>query len=266
MKRHETRLLAWMVLLIAAALLLTPMHARPTERAVFRTENLRLEIGQQAYLSYLLETDSERPPQFFSDAPLVVGVDQTGLVTAISPGTARITLKAGDRLTARTTVSVYGIPVTELKLDANSLELQKGQRSRLTATTNSGVTDDRVFWSSDDENIVAVTSSGLIEAVGGGITWVRATTVNGLTASARVQVDVPLEMVSLSPAELEVGVGAKLSLTPRLIPADTTERILTWESTNTDVVRVDNQGRISAVGIGQARVNMAMTNGHTASL
>ena len=260
MKRHETRLLVWAVFLIAAALLLMPLHIRRTERLVFRTESLRLEIGQQAYLRYVLEADSEHTPQFFSDAPLVVGVDQTGLVTAISPGTARITLKAGDNLSATTEVAVYGVPVTELRLDAYALTLQKGQRTRLTATMNGGVTDGRVFWSSDNDRVVSVDATGMLTATGGGTAHVKATTVNGLFAEAAVTVEVGLEDVRIDPSYLVAGVGAKIDLRPVFTPTDTTERIAAWESTDETVARVDDHGRMTAVGIGTARVRMVMTS------
>ena len=259
MKRHETRLLVWLLVLFTIALLFMPLHTRRTERVVFRTDSLYLDIGQQAALKYVLETDGAALPQFSSDAPLVVGVDQTGMVTAISPGTAHITLKAGENLSATTEVAVYGIPVSELSLDADTLLLQKGQRTRLTTIMNNGATDKRIFWSSDDESVVKVDVGGVIEAVGGGSARVRATTVNGLTAEARITVEVPLQEVSLSPASLVLGVGAKVDLAVRFEPEDTTERVAAWESTDTNVVRVDDAGRVTAVGIGQARVRMVTT-------
>ena len=264
MKRHETRLLALALLALTVMLLIMPLHVRRTERLIFRTESMRLEIGQQAYLRYVLETDSDRAPQFRSDAPLVVGVDQTGLVTAISPGTAHITLTAGEKLSATAEVAVYGMPVTQLKLDADALTLQKGQRTRLTATLNEGVTDGRVFWSSDDERVASVNAAGMIEAVGGGLAHVRATTVNGLTAEAEVRVEVALQQAAIEPALVVAGVGARIPLKAALTPEDTTERVVSWESTDEAVLRVSETGTVDCVGIGTAQVRMILTNAQAA--
>ena len=256
MKRYELKLLTLLLVLFTALLLVVPLRAGRMERVAFRRSSLQLEIGQRATLRYILEADSAPTPQFSSDAPLVASVDQNGIVTAVSPGTARMTLTAGERLSTTMEVVVAGVPVTELSLDASELTLQKGQHSRFTALVNSGATDKRVFWSVDDPNVVTVDDTGLITAVGGGATRLTATTPNGLTAAAEIFVQVPAEGVSIQPEALVLGVHGEADLDLVFEPADATERVSAWESTDESVLSVTETGRVTALAEGTARVRL----------
>ena len=188
MKRYELWLLLWVFVLLAAAMLWMPLGAQREGRVYFRTERLRLDIGEQEELKYVLATEAGAMIEFSSDAPLVASVSQQGVVTGISPGTAVITLSENSGLSAQARVEVQGVPVRHISLDAETLSLQRGQRTRLTAYMNDGVTDPRVFWRSEDENVVVVDENGQIEAVGNGTTRVVATAVNGMSAACEIVV------------------------------------------------------------------------------
>lgn len=256
MKRHETKLLIWMLVLLAAVLLLTPLRPERTERLVFRNDKLQLMIGEEVQLKYVLEADSGHLPEFTSDAPLIASVNQHGVVTAISPGTATITLDAGDGLVATADVRVAGVPVTQLSINIDNLTMQRGRRSLLIAQTNQGATDARVRWLSDAPDVVSVDQNGQIEALGGGSARITATSVNGLTAEAFVEVRVPAESVRIEPSPLVMGIGAEVDLRTMFTPADATEEISVWESTDESVIKVDESGRVTAVGTGSARVRL----------
>ncbi len=61
--------------------------------------------------------------------------------------------------------------------------------------------------------------------------------------------DKPLESVSL-PATLSLRVGATQALTPTFTPSDCKYKAVTWESGNTSVVTVDENGKLTAVAVG----------------
>lgn len=256
MKRYETRTLTWMILLFAAVLLLMPLRPERTERLVFRSDKLQMMIGEKQQLKYVLEADSGHLPEFTSDAPLIASVDQHGMVTAVSPGNAKITLDAGDGLVATADVRVAGVPVTQLTINIDRLDMQRGQRSLLTAQINQGATDPRVRWISDAPEIVSVDADGQIEALRGGTARITATSVNGLTAEAIIDVVVPAESVKIRPSAIVLGTGAEIELKAVFVPADATEEISVWESTDESVIKVDENGRVTAVGEGSARVRL----------
>ncbi|MCR4744251.1 MAG: VWA domain-containing protein, partial [Lachnospiraceae bacterium] len=76
-----------------------------------------------------------------------------------------------------------------IKLNRSSLALNKGDKSQLIVSfTDSYTSNDRtISWSSSNENVVKVTDSGLVTAVGRGTAVITAS-AGGYTASCRVNV------------------------------------------------------------------------------
>ncbi len=107
-----------------------------------------------------------------------------------------------------------------------------------------------ITYSIDDHRVATVTASGKLRAVSSGVTTVRAESENGLTASCKVTVDVPVELTGIGLAETELtlteGDSKKLSVIYR--PYDTTEdKTITWTSSDSEKVSVDADGTIHAL-------------------
>jgi len=79
-------------------------------------------------------------------------------------------------------------------------------RAEARGAANVPATDQRVLWSSEDETILEVTSTGLITGVRPGTTTLKATTVAG-QVSARYQVVVDLNLVGTWEADVETAQG-----------------------------------------------------------
>ena len=129
----------------------------------------------------------------------VAVVSSTGLVTAVSDGTATITATTADgsNKTATCTVTV-NIPVlaTGISLNQTSATLtMNGQTFQLTATvTPSNATDKSVTWTSSNTSVAVVSSTGLVTAVSNGSATITATTADGSnkTATCEITVSLPL--------------------------------------------------------------------------
>lgn len=65
-------------------------------------------------------------------------------------------------------------PLLDVKLELNYYDLTFGAATQITQLNASGIPNEDVTWSSDDPSIVKISSTGLITAVGGGKTTVRA--------------------------------------------------------------------------------------------
>ena len=115
----------------------------------------------------------------------VATVSPLGVVTAISPGTASIivttvnsskTASCTVTVTAPTIVAVTGVTVTP-----PSLQLTVGgSMGSLTAVvTPSNATDQNVIWSSSDETVAIVSTSGVVAPVSVGSAIITARTVDG---------------------------------------------------------------------------------------
>lgn len=75
---------------------------------------------------------------------------------------------------------------------------------------------------------------------------------------------VPITAIVL-PKTMTAYVGATFSITPALTPADSTERNLTWTTSNPSVAAVDSKGAVTAVGRGTAVITVKTSNGKTGS-
>lgn len=96
-----------------------------------------------------------------------------GVVAAKAAGTATITAKAGDK-TATCAVTVEDITV---ELDKATLALERGSEGQLAATVkkNGAAVTETVDWTSSDELVATVDSTGKVTAVGEGTATVTAT-------------------------------------------------------------------------------------------
>ncbi len=130
----------------------------------------------------------------------VATVDRTGLVTAVAPGTATITVVSGENeaIKAECEVTVRGIPVTGLTLNKADTTLTLNETAALIATVAPGnATNPQLIWSSSDKAIVTVDWTGRIEALAWGtatITVVSAENEEEIKATCTVTVD-PLSVM-----------------------------------------------------------------------
>ena len=86
-----------------------------------------------------------------------------------------------------------------------------------------------------------------------------------LVATCEVFVTIPVSGVTLSQTELPLVKGATATLSATVVPADATNKRVTWSSTNTAVATVEN-GIVTAVSGGNATIKVTTEDGnHTAT-
>lgn len=122
----------------------------------------------------------------------IATVDDEGKVTAVTNGTATITVKTSDGsgLSATCSVKVYR-HVESVSLNKTEMTLYvAGNSSTLTATVLPSTSNNKnVTWTSSDESVATVDQSGKVTAVGLGKSFITVTTVDGAkTASCEVTV------------------------------------------------------------------------------
>src|SRR5699024_3213471 len=102
-----------------------------------------------------------------SDNEEVATVDSDGTVTAIAEGEATITVTSeGKTDTATVNVSEPVINVESVELSPKEIALEVEDTEQLEATVNPSNADDKsVSYSSNDEGVATVNSSGLVIAV-----------------------------------------------------------------------------------------------------
>lgn len=121
----------------------------------------------------------------------VASVSDSGLVTAVGPGTCIISATAGDRhVSATVSVLAARVRVSGVSFAESKHEIPMGGTATLTATiTPADATVKTLVWTSDDPGIASVSRTGIVTAVSVGTTKIHATSVDG-NHSAEVTVTV----------------------------------------------------------------------------
>ncbi len=119
-----------------------------------------------------------RTATWASDAPAVASVDASGRVSALTPGTARVTATI-DGQQGGATVTVSAIPVSSIVLAPAAPSVAVGQTLALTATLYGPApnvplspTGRTVTWSVGNTTIATVSSTGVLTGVSAGTTTV----------------------------------------------------------------------------------------------
>ena len=125
---------------------------------------------------------------WLSDNPSKVEVSASGMISAVSEGSATIIATAKNGKTAAKTVTVVnrdsqqGQEITKLELTPNQpISLKVGDKYQVKANEN-------VTWSSGDETIAKIDSEGNITAVGSGTTVITAIGNNNSIAQLQITV------------------------------------------------------------------------------
>lgn len=126
----------------------------------------------------------------------------------------------------------------------------------------------RVTWSTSDETIATVNSSGVVTGVGAGNVTITATTANGLTATCSVVVngvDIEPESITLNKETTVLNPGETDQLIATVLPASTIYKTVTWSSSDPTIATVNSDGLVTGVKSGNAIITATTTNGLTAT-
>ncbi len=202
----------------------------------------------------------------------VATVSQTGLLTAVFPGTTTITCKTtdGTNLKATCKVTVYdpnNTPVTGLELGEDAFSLAIGSTKSLEPTIiPDDATNKNLVWHSSNEEIAEV-DNGEITAKSEGIAIISCKTTDGsdLIESCKVFVYNPLGIkatdIKLNTETLNWKVGKSGTFKATISPSLATNKTIDWSSSNTDVVIINDEGFIKAIGEGVSIVTARTVDG-----
>lgn len=186
---------------------------------------------------------------WMSDNEAVATVSD-GLVTAVSVGEAVITASCGA-VSASCYVTVVPTPVTLITLDNTAATINVGEILVLNATVYpADATDTTVNWSSDNEAVATVNTTGEVKALSQGLATITAA-IGDVFTTCNVTVLNPAQSVILNYTALEMTVGQTVDLIATITPENTTDA-LAWSSSNTDVASVNEYGIVEAHSEGSA--------------
>jgi len=128
---------------------------------------------------------------YVADDSSIVIVDSDGIVTGIKPGSTFVRANAKDNsgIYALCYVTVIDeIAATGITVSDSEIYLLPGENKTITYTIKPANSTDSIKWSSSDEDIATVSSSGKITAKKVGVSTVTIMTTSGKTATVTVHV------------------------------------------------------------------------------
>ncbi len=146
-----------------------------------------------------------------------------------------------------------------IALDKNEVVIEKGEKINLKTIFNEDATEVCVKFNSNLESVASVDQYGTITANEIGEATITATTLNGKAATCKVNV---VDGVALEESTITLFVNNTKKINA-VAPDNIT---LTWKSSDSGVVSVDNDGNIVAKKEGSATITVTTSNNKKATV
>ena len=163
----------------------------PATSVTLNKTSLSLQVGEKETLTATVKPDNaaDKSVTWTSNNSSVATVSTSGVVNAISAGTATITAKTSNGKSASCTVTVknnYAEPINITLIETMSLEV--GETWTIEPVITPAGASTTLTWWSDNEDVAIVSASGKVVAIGEGTTKIWVKTSNGKSASCNIMV------------------------------------------------------------------------------
>jgi uncharacterized protein YjdB len=209
---------------------------------------------------------TDRPVTWFSSSGSVASVTDSGMISAVAPGTAVVSA-VSEGVSGQATMAVLPpppAPVATVAVAVTPSAVVVGQTAIATVTladsTGNLLSGRVVTWASSNTTVATVDAGGTVVAKAAGSAMIQATSESKTSAaslSVSAPAPIPVASVSVSPptATLQIGGSTQLSAVTRDGNGNVlTGRVIAWSSTNTGIATVSTSGLVTAVAAGSVSV------------
>ena len=157
----------------------------------------------------------------------------------------------------------FGIHVTSININTAEKIMAAGKTFQLKAWPQPvNATNKEVNWTSSDETVVTVDSTGLVKALKAGSAAVTVTSADsGVTAVCEITVKIPVTGVKINTTAKTMVPGKTFQLAAWPQPSNAANKAVTWTSSNTGVATVSSTGLVKAVKGGTANITVKTADG-----
>lgn len=213
----------------------------------------------------LPENAYDRSISWSSTDPRIATVDNSGIVKAVSKGSAVVTATANDvsGMDASCEVTVLR-GVSGVSLNTHSAALYPGENLELKANVIPETADDKsVKWISVDPAIATVTSNGLVTGISSGTTTIIVRTNDGsFEDHCTISVLYHVAGISLDAELIELYPNETAKLKANIYPDNAYNKTVNWHSNNTNIASVSNDGDVLGVSSGGATIYATTEDGN----
>ena len=218
------------------------------------------ELTLGVKMTYTLDTSKlakGKTVTYKSSKAKVAKVSKKGVITAVKKGIATITCYVGKKKIATCKVTVVPAP-SKVKLPWKTLDIGKKESVQLVPIIKDG-TMASYTYTTKDKKVATVSTKGVVKGIKvGKKTTITVTTQNKKKVNLTVNVLNAPKKVTLDQKKATITVGETLQLKATL-PKKTASQ-LTWKSGNKKVATVNENGIVTAVGAGTAKITVSTFN------
>ena len=193
-----------------------------------------------------------------------------GVVKGLKIGKTTINIKASNGIEKKCSIEVKEKPSTvvnanSITLSDSSKSIKVGSSIKLSHTISpANTTNKTVTWSSSNKTVATV-NNGVVKGIKAGTATITVKTSNGKTATCKITVkNVNATGVTLNTTSTNVEVGNTVKLVATVSPSNTTNKTITWTSSDTSIATV-SKGVVKGIKTGTVTITAKTTNGKTAT-
>lgn len=213
------------------------------------------------------ENATNKKVKWKSSDTSIVKVSSSGKITAVKPGTAKITcttVKSGKSVTC--TVKVKHVYISSVKITKSSADLAYGKTLTLkTKIKPSNATSTKLTWTSSNTKVATVDQNGKVKAVGEGKALISCKPAKGSGEGSACVVTVTKISVlgiKLNTNNIVFGaVGKTYQLTGTVVPETASDKRVIWSTSDGNVATVSNKGLVTARGKGTCTIRATAVDG-----
>lgn len=253
-------------------LTVTVSNTVPVASITLNRSNISLEEcgSTSLFATVCPENASNKNVNWTSSDSSVATVSDSGLVTAVSIGSAIITATAADgsgHCDCCTVTVTESILVSDICVSPSEINLKVNDSCYLYETVMpSNASNKNVAWHSDNTSVALVNSSGLVYANGVGSATIYATAQDGSGVCGSCDVSVsslPVSSVSVCPDKKTLSVNDITTLCAIITPFNATNLSVEWTSSDTSVATVGRYtGIVTAKSDGTAIITARTVDGN----
>ena len=156
------------------------------------------------------------------------------------------------------------VNASKVELNESQITLNKGDTYNLIMSVTPDDFTDAVTWKSTDTDVVTVTETGVIKAVGTGTATIKLT-VGNVSASCLITVLQPVTSISLDRSSLSLDSADNYQLSAYIYPSTASNKNVVWESSDPSVATIDDNGMVTALKKGTAKITVKAMDGSNVS-
>lgn len=209
--------------------------------------------------------------RWYSTVEGMATVSEDGVVTRQQYGDVKIYAVSLDGSTnyGSCTIHFQKNNATDVVINKDTLDMQVGYRAYADYTVVPDTASGSLEWSSSDESIATVTQSGMIEAQALGTAIITCKTMDGSNITRTITVNVTettTKRITLNQSYVvadytDIGTAYQLQVSEFYPTTAVNQEVGSWESTDENIVTVDENGLVTITGNGVAMIKANSTDG-----